>query len=112
MLFSGKLTSREPYFSHYQADIPGAQHYPVPGDPRCGIGLDGQELARSLSGFQSRYPGLSLVGVRRDGNVLGFVLVHPAAVRSFGCLAIDSRSAIHYGESAKAKRESSCIHRR
>ena len=77
----------------------------MPGYPRGGTGIDGQGLARDVPGFQSRLLALPLVGICRDGNVLGLVYVHPATIHSRAGLVGDGGFAICHGKGSKAEKE-------
>jgi len=73
----------------------------VPGHPGGGTDFNGHQLGGHLLRLHRRPARLSLVGVRRDGNVLGFVFVHPAAVRGRGDLAGDGGHPVHCNKNAK-----------
>ena len=77
----------------------------MPGHPCGRADLDCQGLAWDVPGFQSRLLALSLVGIRRDGNVLGLVLVHPVVVRGRGDLVADVRGTVYYGNGEEAERK-------
>ena len=99
-------TQYEPRLPHHQIDLPCRQRPAMPGHPCGRADLDCQGLAWDVPGFQSRLLALSLVGIRRDGDVLGFILFHPAIVWGSGGLVGNGSFAVHHGKGTEAARAS------
>ena len=66
----------------------------MPGYPPGGVGFHSHRLGRNLLRFHRRPACVSLVGIRADGNLLGFVFIHTAVVHSGRGLAGDGSTAI------------------